>query len=50
MGYEPVIDGYFLIGDSEENQRNGNYLDIPYILGSTANDICTPCLLYTSTS
>ena len=42
MGYEPVIDGYFLIGDSEENQRNGNYLDIPYILGSTANDICTP--------
>lgn len=42
MGYEPVIDDYLLFGDSEENQRLGNYLDIPYILGSVANDICTP--------
>lgn len=42
MGYEPVIDDYLLLGDSEENQRLGKYPDIPYILGSVANDICTP--------
>lgn len=42
LGYEPVIDGYVLVGDSEYNQREGRYPDIPYMLGSVANDICTP--------
>lgn len=42
LGYEPVIDGYLLTGDSEQNLKNGFYPDIPYMLGSTANDICTP--------
>lgn len=42
LGYEPVIDGRLLTGDSEQNLREGNYPDIPIMLGSTANDICTP--------
>lgn len=42
MGYEPIIDDYFLVGDSEKNQKEGKYPDIPYMLGSVANDICTP--------
>lgn len=42
LGYEPVIDNYLLTGDSEKNLKNGNYPDIPIMLGSTANDICTP--------
>lgn len=42
LGYEPVIDGYLLVGDSEQNLKDGKYPDIPYMLGSVANDICTP--------
>ena len=42
LGYEPVIDNYLLVGDSEYNLKVGNYPDIPIILGSTANDICIP--------
>lgn len=42
LGYEPVIDNYLLVGDSEENLKNGTYPNIPIMLGSTANDICTP--------
>lgn len=42
LGYEPVIDNYLLVGDSEHNLKVGNFPDIPIILGSTANDICTP--------
>lgn len=42
LGYEPVIDNYLLVGDSEYNLKVGNFPDIPIILGSTANDICTP--------
>lgn len=42
LGYEPVIDNYLLVGDSEYNLKVGNFSDIPIILGSTANDICTP--------
>lgn len=42
LGYEPVIDNYLLVGDSEENLKQGNYAEIPMIIGSTANDICTP--------
>lgn len=42
LGYEPVIDNYLLVGDSEDNLKNGNYPNIPIMLGSTANDICTP--------
>lgn len=42
LGYEPVIDNYLLIGDSEQNLKNGNYPNIPIMLGSTSNDICTP--------
>lgn len=42
LGYEPVIDNYLLVGDSEHNLKVGKFLDIPIILGSTANDICTP--------
>lgn len=42
MGYEPIIDDYLLFGDSEKNQEIGNFPDIPYMLGSVANDICTP--------
>lgn len=41
LGYEPVIDNYLLVGDSEHNLKVGNFPDIPIILGSTANDICT---------
>lgn len=42
LGYEPVIDNYLLVGDSEHNLKVGKFPDIPIILGSTANDICTP--------
>ena len=42
LGYEPVIDNYLLVGDSEHNLKFGKFPDIPIILGSTANDICTP--------
>lgn len=42
FGYEPVIDSYVLIEDSEEALNNGHYPDIVCMLGSTANDICTP--------
>lgn len=42
LGYEPVIDNYLLVGDSEHNLKVGNFPDIPITLGSTANDICTP--------
>ena len=42
LGYEPVIDNYLLVGDSEYNLKVGKFPDIPIILGSTANDICTP--------
>lgn len=42
LGYEPVIDNRLLAGDSELNLKNGVYPDIPILLGSTANDVCTP--------
>lgn len=42
LGYEPVIDNRLLVGSSELNLKNGSYPDIPILLGSTANDVCTP--------
>lgn len=42
LGYEPVIDNYLLVGDSEHNLKIGNFPNIQIMLGSTANDICTP--------
>lgn len=41
LGYEPVIDHHLLVGDSEQNLKEGNYPNIPVMLGSTANDIGT---------
>lgn len=39
--FTPVVDGWLLPGTLDEIIRNDQYADVPYLVGSNADDMCT---------
>lgn len=44
MSTVPVIDGELIVDDTVESVKNGDLLNIPYIIGSTSEDVAPPIL------